>query len=233
MIMMERILLVEDDEPLALGIAFSLESEGFSVAKARSIGEALELFRKNAYHLLLLDVMLPDGNGYDLCRIVRSESSVPVIFLTACDEEVNVVQGLDLGGDDYITKPFKVKELVSRIRAALRRAPSGQARTGTVVSSGDIRLYPLQTRVTKNQEEIFLTPVEFRLLSMFMLNPQQTLTRERILEKLWDIDGDFVNDNALSVFVRRLREKLEDDPAHPVYIITVRGMGYRWEQGSC
>lgn len=229
---MEKILLVEDDEPLAVGIAFSLEREGFAVTTARYVAEALELFRKNTYNLLLLDVMLPDGNGYDICRTVRHESSVPVIFLTACDEEVNIVQGLDLGGDDYITKPFKVKELVSRLRAALRRAPSGQAGTGSCLSSGDIRVFPLQTKVVKANEEIYLTPVEFRLLSMFLQNPRQTLSREQILEKLWDINGDFVNDNALSVFIRRLREKLEDDPAHPVHILTVRGMGYRWEQGN-
>lgn len=227
---MSRILLVEDDEPLSMGIEFSLKGENFEVEKAFCIKEAYELFGRGSFDLVLLDVMLPDGSGYDLCRSIRKDSGIPVIFLTACDEEVNIVQGLDLGGDDYITKPFKVRELVSRMRAALRRAPGSGNSAGGIMASGDITVYPLETRVTKRGTEISLTPVEYRLLTLFMKNPMQTLTRELILEKLWDVQGDFVNDNALSVFVRRLREKLEDDPSKPRYIITVRGMGYKWSE---
>lgn len=229
---MDRILLVEDDESLALGIAFSLENENFEVKVAGSVKEAYDCFVQESFRLLLLDVMLPDGSGFDLCRRIRMASDVPIIFLTACDEEVNVVRGLDTGADDYITKPFKVMELVSRIRAALRRVPGNTGMDKQFLSSGNIRIFPLETRVTRNDVETSLTPVEFRLLSLFIQNPLRTLTREQILQKLWDIDGEFINDNALSVFVRRLREKLEDDPSNPEYIITVRGSGYKWNQRS-
>lgn len=229
---MDKILLVEDDESLAMGIAFSLENENFEVKTAGSIKEAYQYFRQESFRLLLLDVMLPDGSGFDLCRRIRNDSDVPVIFLTACDEEINIVQGLDLGGDDYITKPFKVMELISRIRAALRRSKGSGIQERQLLTSRDIRLYPMETRVTRNDVEISLTPVEFRLLTLFVRNPLQTLTREQILQKLWDVDGEFINDNALSVFVRRLREKLEDDPSNPEYIITVRGTGYKWNQRS-
>ena len=229
---MDKILLVEDDESLAMGIAFSLENENFEVKTAGSIKEAYDCFRQESFRLLLLDVMLPDGSGFDLCRRIRMASDVPIIFLTACDEEVNIVRGLDTGGDDYITKPFKVMELVSRIRAALRRVPGNTGMDRQFLSSGNIRMFPLETRVTRNDIETSLTPVEFRLLSLFIQNPFRTLTREQILQKLWDIDGEFINDNALSVFVRRLREKLEDDPSNPEYIITVRGSGYKWNQRS-
>lgn len=229
---MDKILLVEDDESLAMGIAFSLENENFEVKTAGSIKEAYQYFRQESFRLLLLDVMLPDGSGFDLCRRIRNDSDVPVIFLTACDEEINIVQGLDLGGDDYITKPFKVMELISRIRAALRRSKGSGLQERQLLTSRDIRLYPMETRVTRNDVEISLTPVEFRLLTLFVRNPLQTLTREQILQKLWDVDGEFINDNALSVFVRRLREKLEDDPSNPEYIITVRGTGYKWNQRS-
>lgn len=228
---MDRILLVEDDESLAMGIEYSLVNEDYEVKIAGNIREGFESFRQQEFQLVLLDVMLPDGNGFDLCKQIRKESDIPVIFLTACDEEVNIVQGLDLGGDDYITKPFRLKELISRIKAALRRAPGDKAEKARITSK-DITLYPLETKVTKSNAEICLTPVEFRLLSLFMQNPLQTLSRELILEKLWDIKGEFVNDNALSVFVRRLREKLEVDPSQPEYIVTVRGAGYKWDQRS-
>lgn len=229
---MDKILLVEDDESLAMGIAFSLENEGFEVKSTGSIKEAYECFGKESFQLLLLDVMLPDGSGFDLCRRVRMASDVPIIFLTACDEEVNIVRGLDTGADDYITKPFKVMELVSRIRAALRRVSGRTGLDKPLLTSGEIRIFPLETRVTRNDIDINLTPVEFRLLTLFIQNPFRTLAREQILQKLWDIDGEFINDNALSVFVRRLREKLEDDPSNPEYIVTVRGSGYKWNQRS-
>lgn len=227
---MERILLIEDDLPLSLGIEFSLKDEGFDVRTADSIAQGYSQFRQGNFDLILLDVMLPDGSGYELCKRLRTESEIPVIFLTACDEEVHIVMGLDIGGDDYITKPFKIRELVSRIRAALRRAPRESNLPPVVLHTGDLKIYPLETRIVKEAEEIALTPAEYRLLTIFVQNPLLTLTREWILEKLWDVDGDFVNDNTLTVLIRRLREKLGDNPARPEYVQTVRGTGYKWGQ---
>ncbi|MBB6214363.1 DNA-binding response OmpR family regulator [Anaerosolibacter carboniphilus] len=230
---MSRILVVEDDQALAMGIEFALKKEEFEVQVADNIQAAKKAFQEERYQLVLLDVMLPDGSGYDLCREIRETSKIPVIFLTACDEEVNVVLGLDIGGDDYITKPFRVKELISRIRAVLRRQGGNQENTRTAavcIKSGDIALYPLETKVTRDNKEILLTPAEYKLLSALIQNPMQTLGREIILEKLWDMDGEFVDDNTVSVYIRRLREKLEDNPSKPEYIVTVRGIGYKWNK---
>lgn len=230
---MERILVVEDDQALAMGIEFALKKEGFDVQLVQGIEAAKKAFHEGEFALVLLDVMLPDGSGYDFCRDIRKISKIPVIFLTACDEEVNVVLGLDIGGDDYMTKPFRVKELVSRIRAVLRRQGSHQEKGEEIVpwiQSGKITLYPLETKVTRDDKEIPLTPAEYKLLSALIQNPLQTLEREKILEKLWDMDGDFVDDNTLSVYIRRLREKLEDNPSKPEYIVTVRGIGYKWNK---
>jgi DNA-binding response OmpR family regulator len=177
--------------------------------------------------------MLPDGSGYDFCQEIRKTSRTPVIFLTACDEEVNVVLGLDIGGDDYMTKPFRVKELVSRIRAVLRRQDGRQENSKGVIpwiQSGNITMYPLETKVMKDNKEIPLTPAEYKLLSALIQNPLQTLEREKILEKLWDMDGEFVDDNTVSVYIRRLREKLEENPSKPECIVTVRGIGYKWNK---
>lgn len=226
---MNKILVVEDDSALALGIEFAVKKEGFDVLVANTIKDAENQFNSKNFDLILLDVMLPDGNGYDLCKRIREKSQVPIIFLTACDEEVNVVLGLDIGGDDYITKPFRVKELISRIKAALRRVKREEISTNNCIKSGSIILYQLETKVVKNEEELLLTPVEYKLLRFFMSNSKQTLTRETILNKLWDIGGEFVDDNTLSVYIRRLREKLEDNPSSPKYIVTVRGMGYKWD----
>lgn len=229
---MQRILLVEDDEPLAMGVEFSLINEGFEIKTAKSIKEAQELFNLELFHLILLDVLLPDGMGYELCKNIRIKSDIPIIFLTACDEEANIVLGLDIGGDDYITKPFKLKELVSRIKAALRRAQKENSSIEMGIHSKKISVYPMETRVCKNGMDISLTTAEYKLLVLLLQNPLQTISRETILDKLWDIEGDFINDNTLSVFIRRLREKLEEDPSHPEYIITVRGVGYKWNQRS-
>ncbi len=226
---MTRILLIEDDEALARGIVFALENEGWAVDHAPTLGEGARLLREHDFELLLLDVMLPDGNGFDLCRRLRSESAIPVIFLTACDEEVNVVQGLDLGGDDYVTKPFRVRELTSRIRAVLRRksAPAGELH----LRSGPVVLDLKRKQALKQGERVPLSPLEFKLLQVFLENPLQVLSREQILEKLWDVEGDFVDSNTLSVYIRRLREKIEDIPSDPQLIVTVRGFGYKWNRG--
>ncbi len=226
---MANILIVEDDSALAMGIDYTLKKEQFHVSLANNIKEARTLLRDSAFDLIILDIMLPDGNGYELCKEIRAKTDTPIIFLTACDEEVNIVMGLDIGGDDYITKPFRVKELVSRIKAVLRRSKSAN-KLDLNLASGEIVLYPSQYKVVKCGEELFLTPSEYRLLTVFMNHPHQVLTRNILFEDLWDSAGDFVDNNTLSVYISRLREKIEIDPAKPEYIITVRGLGYKWNK---
>ena len=223
-----KVLLIEDDVNLAMGIAYALKNEGFSVDKAATCQEAMTLFGKTT-EFVLLDVMLPDGTGYDILSKIRKTSKVPVIFLTACDEEVNIIMGLDAGADDYITKPIRVKELVSRIRAVLRRQGSDSVtdNSGKLLSSS-LEADVLASKVLKNGTEIALTALEYRLLLAFMNHPNQILSRNKLLEMLWDSDGNFVDDNALSVYIRRLREKIECDPDNPELIKTIRGSGYKW-----
>jgi DNA-binding response OmpR family regulator len=228
---MDRILLVEDDSTLAYGLEFTLKSEGFKVTLADRLEKAKIEINKGEFDLILLDVKLPDGTGYDFCKEVRKKSELPIIFLTACDEEVNVVLGLDIGGDDYITKPFRIRELVSRIKAVLRRN-NKSAENSDTIASGNIKIYLLQGKVTKNSEELVLTSLEYKLLLTLVKHSGQILTRNAILENLWDTSGEFVDDNTLSVYIRRLREKIEDNPAEPEHILTVRGMGYRWKAGD-
>lgn len=224
---MNRILLVEDDLSLIAGLEFSLNKNGFQVEIARTVKEALSRYEKQKYDLLLLDLTLPDGSGFDICQRVRQTSAVPIIFLTAADEEVNIVMGLDIGGDDYITKPFKLNELVSRIQALLRRARLTN-REPTELKSNDLTVRLLESRVWKGKQEIELPAAEYRLLCLLMKNPNQVLTRETLLDRLWDHNGNFVDDNTLSVYVRRLRSKIENDPENPKFLLTVRGLGYRW-----
>jgi DNA-binding response OmpR family regulator len=224
---MNRILLVEDDLSLIEGLEFSLKKDGYQVDLARTVREALERFRSQSYDLLILDLGLPDGSGFEICRKVRQTSATPVIFLTASDEEVNVVMGLDLGGDDYITKPFRLNELMSRIRALLRRANLLETQPKELESNG-IVVRLLESRVLKDGQEIILTPAEYRLLCLLMEHPNQVLPRSVILDRLWDTDGNFIDDNTLSVYVRRLRGKIEDDPENAAFLLTVRGVGYQW-----
>lgn len=225
---MDKVLLVEDDSTLAMGIEYSLKNEGYMVDIAHNFTDGRDLVRQNNYDLIILDVGLPDGNGFDLCREIRKDKTTPVIFLTAQDEEVNIVMGLDLGGDDYITKPFRIKELISRIKAVMRRTAKISQRD--LLISNDIKVNLLESKVYKDNELIWLTPSEYKLLIILMNNHHQVLSRSKILENLWDIDGDFVDDNSLSVYIRRLREKIEDDSSNPKYIKTVRGIGYRWDE---
>ncbi|MEW8994650.1 response regulator transcription factor [Clostridium sp.] len=221
-----KILLVEDDEAVALGIEYNLKNDGFEVIRAADISSAKQLFNEE-FKLILLDIGLPDGNGYEFCKYVREKSRVPIIFLTALDEEVNVVLGFDLGGDDYITKPFRLKELLSRIKAVLRRTSNSQK---TRLISGDIEVNSLDAKVYKNKKEIILTAVEYKLLLYFMGYPYKVISKEEILHRLWDIQGDFVDENTPAVYVRRLREKLEDEPSKPSYLVNLRGLGYKWDK---
>lgn len=224
---MSHILLVEDDLSLIEGLEFSLTKNGFRVEVARTVKDAFSALKTPGQDLLLIDLGLPDGSGFDICRKVRQASNVPIIFLTASDEEVNIVMGLDIGGDDYITKPFKLNELISRINALLRRARLSDT-TPKELSSNGLTVKLLENRVWKNNREIELTAAEYRLLCLLMRHPNTVLTRQVILDRLWDSSGSFIDNNTLSVYVRRLREKVEDDPDNPVFLLTVRRLGYRW-----
>ena len=227
---MHKLLLLEDDISLIDGLTYSLEKSGFEVEVARTIKEAEEkLIRCKEYALLLFDVTLPDGNGFRLCEKLRAAGDrTPIIFLTASDEETSVIRGLDCGGDDYITKPFKLGELCSRIRALLRRS-SGQNAEESILRSGAVTVDLTEGNVMLRGECVNFTGAEYRLLCLFLKNKGRVLTRTMILDKLWDGAGNFVDDNTLSVYVRRLREKLEENPSMPEYLKTVRGVGYQWE----
>ncbi|WP_080742978.1 response regulator transcription factor [Clostridium novyi] len=227
---MKNILLVEDDMALAIGMDYTLKQEKFNVIKVRNLKEAKEKFN-NKIDLILLDVMLPDGTGYDFCSEIRKESDVPIIFITACDEEANIVLGLEIGGDDYITKPIRIKEMIARINAVLRRKTTIKKDVeGKVIVSGDIVLDILKIKVFKNNEEIILTPAEYKLLIILIKSKNNVVTRGVLLEKIWDVDGEFVDSNTVNVYIKRLREKIENDSKNPLYIETVRGVGYRWRE---
>ena len=224
---MSRILLLEDDLSLINGLSFAFKKQGYELTIARTLKEAEMLWGDDKYELLVLDVSLPDGTGFEFCEKVRQVSKVPIIFLTASDEEMSIIMGLDIGGDDYITKPFKLGVLVSRINALLRRARDFGV-VDTELQSNGIRVHLLQGQVYKNGDLLDLTAAEYKLLCLFMKNPNVVLTKEQILDKLWDCDGNYVDNNTLTVYIRRLRIKIEDDPGKPNRIITVRGMGYKW-----
>jgi two-component system response regulator RegX3 len=226
---MKKVLLLEDDLSLIEGLQFSLEKHGFEVTVSRTVKQARELFSQNVYQLAILDLMLPDGNGFDVCRTIRDTSGIPVIFLTASDEEVNIVMGLDIGGDDYITKPFKLNELLSRINAALRRSDNVKEQLTELCANG-ITVKLLEGRTIKNGTDIELTSVEYRLLCLFMQNPRIVLSKDQIMQRLWDCNENFVDDNTLAVYISRLRDKIEDIPKRPTFLTTIRGMGYRWNK---
>ncbi|MFK3939204.1 response regulator transcription factor [Alkalihalobacillus sp. NPDC078783] len=230
------ILVVEDDRAIAEGLNYSLKQEGYDVRLCENTKRAKQVIEQEleTITLCLLDLTLPDGSGYELCQLVKGKADLPVIFLTAMDEEVNVVMGLDMGADDYITKPFRVRELTSRIKSVLRRyskqtkSPSTQT---NIVSIGTIDIHTLEAKVYKRGEEIVLTALEYRLLMIFAAHPGQVLSRAQLLDRIWDVGGEFVNDNTLTVYIKRLREKLEDDPHQPELIQTVRGIGYKAGDG--
>ncbi|WP_333887989.1 response regulator transcription factor [Clostridium sp.] len=225
---MSKILLLEDDEALALGIEFTLLDEGYEVVKCLNVKEAVETFNSAAFDILILDVMLPDGNGYDVCKYVREESQVPVIFLTACDEEVNVVLGLDMGADDYITKPFRVKEFVSRVKAILRRTENNNCKP-KILKCSDIVLNTETLEASKRGADLALSMQEYKLLLLFMNNAKRVMSREEILDNLTDGSGEYFDPNTLSVYIKRIREKIEEDSSNPRYIKTKRGFGYQWD----
>lgn len=221
---MQRILLVEDDPAIARSMAEFLQSEGFSVQTASGQRQAEGLLGPGAFDLLLLDVSLADGSGYGVCACAK-QYGLPVIFVTASGDESSVVAGLDMGADDYIAKPFRPRELVSRVRSVLRRCGSQ-----SVVSVGNLRVDTDKAIVVKDGRELSLSALEYRILLVFLSNRGRVLTRARLLDEIWDVAGDFVNDNTLTVYMKRLREKLEDDPQTPRLIKTVRGIGYRVDE---
>ena len=224
---MSRLLLLEDDQSLIYGLSFSFEKQGFDADIARTISEALDLWAKNEYELLILDVSLPDGSGFEFCRKIRENSDVPIIFLTASDEETSVIMGLDIGGDDYITKPFKLSILISRINALLRRTEKYKYNSQEVESNG-IKIHLLEGIAYKNENALDLTSGEYKLLCFLMENPNIVLSKDQILEKLWDINGNYIDNNSVTVYIRRLRVKIEDNPSQPKMIQTIRGLGYKW-----
>lgn len=229
-----KIFLVEDDDAIGTGLKYSLEKEGYEVLLCASKEQAIASWEKSQYALCILDINLPDGNGYDICKYIKSKEDVPIIFLTASDAEVNVVMGLEMGADDYICKPFRINELMARIRTVLRRAGKGSSKeeADQVLAIQHIKIYPNEAKVCKlnsqknEEEQIELTALEYRLLLTFCNNRGVVLSRTQLLEDMWDISGDFVNDNTLTVYIKRLRDKIEKNPANPTIIKTVRGMGY-------
>ncbi len=228
---MSKLLLLEDDISLIDGLRYSLNKNGFIVDVVRSVDEAKKrIFEIDNYDLLILDVTLPDGTGFDICERVRKQNKqIPIIFLTASDEEVNIIRGLDCGGDDYVTKPFKLGELCSRIRALLRRSGISRQEQANVLECGDLSIDLLGSRVRLNGKQLDLTNAEYRLLCLLVRNVDRIVSRETIINELWDIAGNFVDDNTLSVYIRRLREKVEADASHPQHLMTVRGFGYQWK----
>lgn len=224
---MSNILLLEDDLSLINGLSFAFKKQGLELVVARTLKEADSLWVDGKYDLLVLDVSLPDGTGFEFCKKVRQVSKVPIIFLTAADEEMNIIMGLDIGGDDYITKPFKLGVLVSRVNALLRRAKDFSS-ADTQLESNGMKVLLLQGQAFKNGKLLDLTAAEYKLLCLFMKNPNMVLTKEQILDKLWDCDGNYIDSSTLTVYMRRLRIKIEDNPSEPQMLLTVRGMGYKW-----
>lgn len=218
-----KVLLVEDDGDIVENLTEFLRTEGYLVKSADTQSGAMELLETEPFDLILLDVTLRQGNGYSICTAVKAVYDIPVIFLTALGDEFSVVTGLDMGADDYISKPFRPRELVSRMKSVLRRAGKSQS----VVLLGDVRIDTEKGLVTRSGQEIFLTALEYRLLLVFINHRGMVLTRQLLLDEIWDMAGDFVNDNTLTVYIKRLREKIEKDPQKPEIILTVRGMGYR------
>ena len=261
----KEIFLLEDDKAIAMGLVYSLEKEGYRVTHAESVKQAMEVLAERSFAFCILDINLPDGNGYEVCKAIKAKSDTPVLFLTAYDDEVNVIMGLELGADDYICKPFRVSELMARIKAILRRTEGTRgganqaADSNCVIGAGDegivciqnlcihikeAKVYKFSDSATsgevsrtgekpgalESRKEIELTAMEYKLLLIFINNRGVVLSRNRILEDIWDVSGDFVNDNTLTVYIKRLRDKIEDDPANPQIIKTVRGLGYILEK---
>lgn len=227
------VLVVEDDTIILEGLKISLEQEGYHVVSASTMKDALDIVNSDEeLHICLLDVMLPDGDGYQICKAVREQSQIPILFLTACDDEVHTVLALEQGADDYISKPFRIRELLARMKAILRRSGIAGGSTASVDSSvvtiGDTQVNLNTAKCFRDGEEIVLTAMEYKLLLIFIRHRGKNLSRQQILGEIWDEAGDFVNDNTLSVYIKRLRKKLGDSEDSQL-IQTVRGIGYRME----
>lgn len=236
-----NVFLLEDDDAIGMGLKYSLEKEGYEVNLVRTYEEAKQTWAAGKYDIGILDINLPDGNGYDVCRFIKANEDMPVIFLTAADAEVNVVMGLEIGADDYICKPFRINELMARIKTVLRRSRRGNDAAGPssdgVIEVQNIRIYTKEAKVARlhadtGEETIELTALEYRLLLTFCMNRGVVLSRGNLLQDMWDVSGDFVNDNTLTVYIKRLRDKIEEDPSEPKLIKTVRGLGYIMEKQS-
>ncbi len=225
---MKHIFFVEDDLSLINGLTYAMRKEGYEITVARTSLEADRLWEEGKYDLVILDVSLPDGSGFDFCRKIRAASRVPIMFLTAADEETDIIMGLDIGADDYITKPFKLAVFLSRINALLRRSDNF-SQSDTELSSNGITIQMLKGEGYKNGKPLELTSGEYKLLCLFMENPNVVLSAEQILGRLWDCEGNFIDNKTLTVYIRRLRMKIEDDPGKPEKIVTVRGRGYKWK----
>ncbi len=225
--MSQEILLLEDDDSLNHSVSLKLKKAGYTVHSAFTVEEALRFYRQKSLSLIICDISLPDGNGLDFCSQVRRESDILFLFLTALDREEDIMEGYRQGADDYITKPFSLPVLLSKVNALLKRFPAEEPQT---VVSGDITLYPAEKRAAKNGVYLNLTAREYSLLSYFMENPMRVLSKNQLLEAVWDIDGSFVDENTLSVNIRRLREKIEADSSAPVLLKNIRGLGYIWER---
>ena len=221
---MKNILLLEDNESIIMGLKYSLEQEGFDVETAKSVLDAKNKINEKEYSIYLLDITLPDGNGFEICKLIKEKYDKPVIFLTARDEETNVVYGLDMGADDYVTKPFRIRELISRINRILSRYEKNQ-RKSNILKYQDIEINIDKCKVKKNNKEIIFTSLEYKILLLLFGNVGNLITRDQLLDKIWDIAGNFVNDNTLTVYIKRIREKLEDKDGK--IIQTIRGIGYR------
>ena len=223
---MTKILLVEDDKSIVINLTEFLNSEGFEVYNVSGQNDALEIIKTESFDLVLLDVSLSDGNGFVVCRAIKSDLNIPVIFLTASDDEYSTVTGFELGADDYISKPFRPRELVLRIKNILRLTNT----KSSVVALGDVTVDTVKGTATKNGKDLYLSALEYRLLLVFLNNRGIVLSRTQLLEAIWDIAGEFVNDNTLTVYIKRLREKIEKNPQSPEIIKTVRGLGYKVDE---
>lgn len=226
--MSREILLVEDDESLNRAVGLKLSKEGYTVYHAASIKEAMDAYHVHKVSLIICDIGLPDGSGLDFCTAVRKENDVMFLFLTAMDTESDIINGYEAGADDYITKPFSLAVLMSKVHAIMKRC-AAETESSTIVS-GSITLHLEENRAKKDGEYLVLTANELKLLAYFMQNPMRILSRDQLLSAIWDVDGNFVDENTLAVNIRRLREKIEDDPSKPSIIKNVRGLGYIWEK---
>ncbi|WP_026498875.1 response regulator transcription factor [Butyrivibrio sp. WCD2001] len=231
-----KLFLLEDDDAIGMGLKYSLEKEGYEVIHVRTKADALKTWKTNNFDMCILDINLPDGNGYDVCKYIKEKEDTPVIFLTASDAEVNVVMGLEMGADDYVCKPFRINELMARIRTVLRRSRKSAASSGSeengILEIKNVRIHTNEAKVgvldesSGKEETVELTALEYRLLLAFCNNRGNVMSRSQLLEDMWDVSGDFVNDNTLTVYIKRLRDKIEKDPTNPQVIKTVRGLGY-------